>query len=279
VARNVPMVSAIIPTFKRPQLVLRAVRSVLAQTYPNMQAVVAVDGTDAETVDMLRALNCDRLKVIETGKKQCPALTRLAAAHAADGEFLALLDDDDEWTPTKTQAQMDFIDRSGLQGDFIISCRFLIKASDGSGVPILTPDALYTPEMDISEHLFDRRTPIARSGLIGSGTTLFPRSVVERVPFQDTSLHDDLAWIMDCVAGAKIPLHMIEEPGFIYWISPTTRCQTGDWQESLHMARRYRAKDWITARAFAGLLSTTTVSVRWWPPCEGEAGLVCSAAW
>ena len=257
-ANHTPLVSAIIPTFNRPQLVLRAARSVFRQTYPNMQAVIAIDGNDVDTVAALRSLDNGRVKVIETGRKQGPALTRLAAARAADGEFLALLDDDDEWLPTKIQAQLSYINHNGLQGDFIISCRFMIPPDDDSGTPIIAPDVLYTAEMDISEYLFDRRTPIARSGLVASGTPLFPRSVVDRVPFQQNPLHDDLAWILDCVAGAKIPLYMIDTVGMVYFVSPTSRNQTGDWRNSVLLARRYKAKGCMTPRAFAGLLSATT---------------------
>ena len=50
----------------------------------------------------LRGLGTHRVKIIETGRKQGPALTRLAAAQVADGDFLALLDDDDAWLPIKT---------------------------------------------------------------------------------------------------------------------------------------------------------------------------------
>src|SRR5690242_15920883 len=107
---DMPLVSAIIPTCNRPALVVRAVRSVLNQTYPRMQAVVAVDGVDPHTVQALRSLDDKRVKVVETGTKQGPALTRLAAARAADSELLALLDDDDEWLPTKTQAQVNFVE-------------------------------------------------------------------------------------------------------------------------------------------------------------------------
>jgi glycosyltransferase involved in cell wall biosynthesis len=223
-----------------------------------MQAVVAIDGYDANTVAALQGLNCPRVKIVETGCKQGPALTRLAAAQIADGEYLALLDDDDEWMPSKTQAQMDFISSNRLQGDFIISCRFVYRPSDDNGPSIIAPEVLYTRDMDMSEYLFDRRTPIARPGSVGSGTPLFPRSVVTRVPFQQNPLHDDLAWILDCVAGAKIPLYMIEEIGLIYILSSNSRNQTGDWRNSVLLARRYKAKNCMTPRAFAGLLSTST---------------------
>ncbi len=48
-----PLVTAVIPTRNRPELVLRAVRSALAQTYANLEVVVVIDGPDPSTVQAL----------------------------------------------------------------------------------------------------------------------------------------------------------------------------------------------------------------------------------
>jgi glycosyltransferase involved in cell wall biosynthesis len=253
-----PLVSAIIPTYNRPVLVVRAVESVLAQTYENVEAVVAIDGVSKETRIALDRLCSPRVTVVETGISGGPVRARRAAVEASKGQILGLLDDDDEWMPQKIDQQMNFVHARGLLGsEFIVSCRIEMKSLDGGSV--ISPGNLYTSNVDLSEYLFDRRSPIARPGIIGSGTPLFPRSLVERVPFpEESSFHDDLAWILTCVSCKKVPLYMIEDVGFVYYLAAATRNQTPDWRHSLAFARRYKALNCMSGRAFAGLLSTTT---------------------
>ena len=59
-----PAVSAIILTYGRPDLVLRAAQSVLAQTLSTIELVVVLDGPDETTTSALRKLNDSRLRVV-----------------------------------------------------------------------------------------------------------------------------------------------------------------------------------------------------------------------
>ena len=59
-----PLVTTVIPTRNRPELVTRAVRSALGQTYQQMEVVVVIDGPDAATIDQLAKLSDNRLRVI-----------------------------------------------------------------------------------------------------------------------------------------------------------------------------------------------------------------------
>ena len=63
------LVSAVIPTRNRPQLVCRAVRSALSQTYVNLEVVVVVDGPDPATVAALEALQEPRLQIVALPEK------------------------------------------------------------------------------------------------------------------------------------------------------------------------------------------------------------------
>jgi len=59
-----PQVSVVIPTLHRPQLVLRAVRSVLAQNFHAIEVVVVVDGDDPSTLETLKAIVDPRMRVV-----------------------------------------------------------------------------------------------------------------------------------------------------------------------------------------------------------------------
>jgi glycosyltransferase involved in cell wall biosynthesis len=249
------LVSAVIPTYRRPELVKRAVKSVLAQSYKSIEVLVVIDGVDDGTRSVIDGLNDPRTRVIETGINRGPAEARNIGVQAATGSYIALLDDDDEWTVDKIARQMQIIDDHSLAGrEFLASCRTECRRPDG--VSVICPSKLYSRDTDFSEYIFDRRTPTARPGFVASGTLLMPRSLALRIPFPSDSAHEDLSWLLLCVTRDKVPFIMAEEAMFIYHLQPASRNHTQGWKASLNWARKYRA--YISGTAFSGLLSSTT---------------------
>lgn len=251
------MISVIIPTYRRPVLVKRAVESALAQTYADIEVVVVIDGTDDGTRDVINRLNDRRARVLETGRNAGPANARNVGVSNATGKYIALLDDDDEWTVDRLQTQMALAaEKNLLDQDFLISCRVI--ARQPTGASHVWPERLYRPGDDISEYLLDRRSPFKRPGMICPGTLLFPRSLALRVSFPDDDMHEDWSWLLLCVVRDRVPLLMCEEALFMYHLDPSAPSLSKrlNWRASLEWGRRYRSH--MTGSAFAGLLSTTT---------------------
>ena len=99
-ARNGPVVSVVIATNNRLQLVQRAVRSVLAQDLPGVEAIVVVDGSDLGTAPALRAIFPD-LRILQTPEKNTgPGPARMAGVRTSLATWIAILDDDDELLPS-----------------------------------------------------------------------------------------------------------------------------------------------------------------------------------
>lgn len=97
-AKEVPLVSAVVTTHNRLPLLPRALDSVAAQSYPNMEMVVVDDGTDedvAPIVDQYRTVVPVRL--IRNTKALGACRARNQGIDSATGKFIAGLDDDDEW--------------------------------------------------------------------------------------------------------------------------------------------------------------------------------------
>jgi hypothetical protein len=250
-----PLVSVVIPTYRRPTLVKRAVQSALAQTYRSVEVIVVIDGVDDETGLIINGINDERTRVIETGINRGPAEARNLGVQAANGTYVALLDDDDEWTNDKIERQMKIVQDRSLAGrDFIMSCRTECRSPDSTSV--ICPITLYEPGRDFGEYIFDRRTPIARPGFVASGTLLMPRSLALRVPFPSDPAHEDLGWLLLCVTRDDVPLVMAEQAMFIYHLQPSSRNHTQSWEASLAWARKYRP--YMSATAFSALLSSTT---------------------
>jgi glycosyltransferase involved in cell wall biosynthesis len=127
-ANQAPWVSAIIPTRNRPELVRRAVRGVLGQTCEHMEAIVVVDGHDPATMAVLEELHDPRVRVISLEESVGGGEARNIGVAAAAGQWIALLDDDDEWLPEKVSAQLLLAaqqpdDRVVVVSNFIASSR------------------------------------------------------------------------------------------------------------------------------------------------------------
>jgi glycosyltransferase involved in cell wall biosynthesis len=96
-----PLVSVIIPTFNRRELVRRAIDSVLAQTYRHYEIVVQDDGSTDGTGDALSGLSGQIC--YEWQPNAGLAAARNAAIRRSQGTLIALLDSDDVWTTDKLQ--------------------------------------------------------------------------------------------------------------------------------------------------------------------------------
>jgi hypothetical protein len=90
-----PLVSIVIASFNRAQLVARAVRSALAQTYPNVEVIVSDDCSPDDTLAVLARIQDRRLQVHPQAKNLGCWGNWTAAVRLAKGEFLIFLGDDD----------------------------------------------------------------------------------------------------------------------------------------------------------------------------------------
>ncbi len=103
------LVSAVIPTFDRREDVVLAVRSVLSQTYPAIEIVVVDDGSRDGTAERLRELFGDRVRILRTNRLGVSGARNHGIA-AAKGEYIGLLDSDDEWEKEKIAKQVAFLE-------------------------------------------------------------------------------------------------------------------------------------------------------------------------
>ncbi len=108
---NIPFVSVIIPTHNRSAMLERAVQSVLRQTYKNFECIIVDDASTDDTPDVLKKLsNRDaRIKHIRHENNRFSCATRNSGIRISSGNFIAFLDDDDEWLPKKLEKQIALI--------------------------------------------------------------------------------------------------------------------------------------------------------------------------
>lgn len=101
-----PLVSAIIATYKRADLVPRAIESVRKQTYTNMEIIIIDDASPDNTESVVRSIPDNRIRYIRHENNKGNSATRNTGIRAAKGEYIAFLDDDDEWCVDKIERQL-----------------------------------------------------------------------------------------------------------------------------------------------------------------------------
>ena len=196
------LVSVVIPTYRRSDMLTRAIDSVLGQTYENVECIVVNDnivGDEHSLVlyEKLKVYESDpRFRFLEQEKHINGAAARNVGIRAAKGEYINFLDDDDYWELEKLKLQVDWLkahDESwGAVG--CLSRRLLNGELQIASLPYRTGNIL----MDI----LCRRTDLT------TGAMLMRRKVLDEAGYFDESLmrHQDLQLFACLAAKCKIGL-------------------------------------------------------------------------
>jgi glycosyltransferase involved in cell wall biosynthesis len=121
-------VSIIIPTFESPDTLMRAIRSILAQTYWEIELIVVDDASRDNTEQVVFGLGDKRIKYVKHNQNKGVAGARNTGIKASSGEFIAFCDHDDEWFPNKLKLQLDiFRENIGSKVGLVYSNGFFVK--------------------------------------------------------------------------------------------------------------------------------------------------------
>ena len=101
-------VSVIIPTYNREKTILRAVESVLNQTYTDLEVVIIDDGSTDGTADIVNGIEDERIKYVVLEENGGPSNARNVGVQMAEGEWIAFQDSDDCWHNDKLEKQMEY---------------------------------------------------------------------------------------------------------------------------------------------------------------------------
>ena len=103
-------VSVVIPTHNRANLVGRAIQSVLDQTYRDFELIVVDDASTDGTEEVTKALNDNRIRYIHHMMNRGASGARNTGIENANGEYIAFLNDDDEWLPEYLDQMISFLE-------------------------------------------------------------------------------------------------------------------------------------------------------------------------
>ena len=185
------MISVVIPTHNRADLLPRAIKSVQNQTWTDLEIVVVSDGSEDDTKAVVEALakDDDRIRFIEYFPAKGGNVARNTGIENAAGEYVAFLDDDDEFMPEKLEKQMAVMESDREIGLVYTGVRVIYVNEDVEYASV--PKA----EGDLS-------TEILLDNIIGTTSTVMARKEIllaaGQFDVQLRALQDFDLWIRVC---------------------------------------------------------------------------------
>ena len=167
-----PLVSIIIPTYNRPQLLPRAVKSALTQTVDDLEVIV-VDDASTEPVNLPEH---QRLRIIRLPKNQGIAAVRNIGAKNAQGRWLTYLDDDDQLLPQMVEVSLKAVAETKLPKPVAILSGLEVINQEGKVIERRIPPTLpcgkhfFLEEIDSKQSFLSKQTLVVeREVLLGIG--------------------------------------------------------------------------------------------------------------
>lgn len=108
------LVSIITPSYNTAKFIGETIESVQAQTYQNWEMIIVDDCSSDNTDEVVaKYLSDKRIQFIKNEKNSGAAVSRNRALREAKGKWIAFLDSDDLWMPTKLEKQISFMEKNG----------------------------------------------------------------------------------------------------------------------------------------------------------------------
>ncbi|NJL36223.1 MAG: glycosyltransferase [Leptolyngbyaceae cyanobacterium RM2_2_4] len=199
-----PLISVVTPAYNAEKTIKRTVKSVLDQTFSDLELIVINDGSKDSTLDILSNIKDPRLKVFSHSNSG-PQISRNRGIKEATGEYISFLDADDLWTPDKLESQFN-----------------ALQANPEAAVAYSWTDCI-----DESDRFLRRGSHISATGdvfakllsvdFIESGSNpLIRRHAVDSVGYFDESLVGGQDWDMWLRLAAKFPFTVVPLPQILY---------------------------------------------------------------
>ena len=194
-------VSVIIPTYNGSNTILRAINSVLNQTYSNLELIIVDDCSKDNTFEVVKSIKDKRVRVLRHKSNKGGSAARNTGIKEAKGEYIAFLDDDDEWLSEKVEKQVKYLrskDSSLYKG---VVCSYMIL----SGKKWRT--VIQTKEGDLREGIF-----LMRLSLAAGSCLMVRKEIFNDIGMFDESYlrHQDMEFVLRFLR--KYKLAVVREP-------------------------------------------------------------------
>lgn len=271
------LVSVVIPTFERPDYLERAVVSVAKQTYKKIEIIIVIDGKSDITkqkVSEIKKKHDIKITLIETDIKVGGSEARNIGVNNSLGDYVAFLDDDDEWLKDKLEVQLDLISKKGLKNSDMFLCftsAYVYNNKKNNKYTVL-PRVNYdkSTKKNIANYLFEPNI-IYLDGFIQTSTILLPKTLAQLIPFKKgLPKHQDWDLLVNLSEIEGLIVLQVEEPKSIYHTDvPKSVARTNKWRFSENWINE-RKKDvsekayfaFMYKTVFLGIVSDNNLSIK-----------------
>ena len=192
------LVSIIMPSYNCGQFVEESIHSVQAQTYLNWELVFVDDCSEDDTLEKVMSLreHDSRIRVFESTRHCGAAVARNTALLNARGRWIAFLDSDDVWEPTKLERQLSFME----ENNYHFSCHKYIEIDESSNdIGVLVSCKTHFNKRDLMACCWP-----------GCLTVMYDSAFVGVIQICDIKMNNDTAmWLK---VAEKTDCYLLEEP-------------------------------------------------------------------
>jgi glycosyltransferase involved in cell wall biosynthesis len=212
-----PLVTVVIPNYNYARFLPAAIDSVLAQTFTDLEVLVVDDGSTDDSLEVLRSYG-DRIRwIVQKNAGQSAARNRGLAE--SRGRFIALLDADDVWLPTKLERQMALFENRPDVG--IVYCGFW--AADASLQPFEPVLPMYRGE--VLEQFAMEAGAVVRGG---ESTAVIRKECFDEAGGFDPELSIGAGWDLYRRVCGRYQIDAVTEPLALYRIHGTNASRAAD---------------------------------------------------
>ena len=201
-SQPLPTVSVVIPTYNRARFIEKAINSVFQQTYSDIEVIIVDDCSSDNTEQVIGALTDPRVRYIRHHVNKGAPAARNSGIRAAEGDYIAFLDSDDEWLPEKLEKQLAVMKESPFEPE-LVSTGLNILNARGNIRQVLIPDPSWRG------HVYHK---FLDKNLGCTSATLVKKTCFDSIGLFDESLpayQDNDLWLR---IAKRYPVDFVAEP-------------------------------------------------------------------
>ncbi|MDO6760246.1 glycosyltransferase family 2 protein [Tamlana sp. 2_MG-2023] len=233
-------VSIIIPFFNNAKEIKRTLTSVFKQTYQNFEVIIVNDASPdwKEGLFIINSFKENRIKIISHETNKNGAAARNTGIKAAQGEYIAFLDADDEWLPNHLEDSLAIIANENAD---ISYCQAKVLNKVRSS---LMPELGIIKPQTVSDYLF------VQGAVMFTPTLVVKSMLAKEVRFNEKlRRHQDYDFLLRCEA-VHVSFVFLNKPNVIvHWENNNPQAKGGTWDFSLQFALDYRK--YFSKKAFS----------------------------
>jgi glycosyltransferase involved in cell wall biosynthesis len=202
-------VNIILPTYNRAQLIARAIKSLLNQTYQDFEIIVVDDGSTDNTEEVVKKIDDKRIRYIRHKENKGAATARNTGIKAAKAQYIAFQDSDDEWLLEKIEKQIIAFKNVSPKVGVVYTGFWKIQDNK----------KIYMHSFNIKSKEGDIHESLLKGNFIATPATLIKKECFERIGMFDEKLPTLEDWELWIRISKYYHFKYIDEPLLISYYS------------------------------------------------------------